>query len=99
MAAVAVETPVNEVTTNEDETDDNTTGVITAVELDRREPFEPDSVSFAPVALTYRVMNALHVRTHKVWSRFHQRERSVGRGRRPSTLTRRTSASWSSSPS
>ena len=38
-------------------------GTITSIELERREPFEPDSVGFAPVAFTYRIMNALHVRT------------------------------------
>jgi hypothetical protein len=40
-----------------------TSGVITAIELNRRDPFEPDSVAFGPVSLLYRVLNTLHVRT------------------------------------
>ncbi len=38
-------------------------GRISSIELDRREVFEPDSAGFGPLALAFRVLNAVHVRT------------------------------------
>jgi hypothetical protein len=38
-------------------------GVISAIDLDRRSVFDPESTSFGPLAWAYRALNLLHVRT------------------------------------
>jgi hypothetical protein len=40
-----------------------TEGVITSIELDRKDVFDPDATSVGALAWTYRALNVLHVRT------------------------------------
>jgi hypothetical protein len=46
-----------------------TTGIITAIDVDSRSVYDPESTRIAPLAWTYRFLNLLHVNTNQAFIR------------------------------